>query len=338
MAGAWVLRSDLRTTSVVRSRILMGTELRLRIIGDDAEAMAKAADAALDRMFRVEQQLSRFTPDSDVSRLNAHGSVVPSQPDLVALLTTSQKLHELGDGVFDTTVQPLLDLYYQHQHRGRSLPSTREVEALLERVGQRALTVTPERVSFEREGMKLTLDGIGKGYVLERGLEVLQREGYRNVFLEAGGDLIARGRKPSGEPWTLGIQHPRSPGIWGRFALSGRSAERLTGADSEGERGTLARGLVSGCAVATSGDYMQSFERSRVQHHILDPRTGRSAPELASATVVATDAAWADGLATLVMTLGPQRGRDLLESLPDCEGCLITKNLDVVRTAGFHLL
>jgi thiamine biosynthesis lipoprotein len=72
-------------------------------------------------------------------------------------------------------------------------------------------------------------------------------------------------------------------------------------------------------------------------HHILDPRTGRSAPELASSTVVAEDAATADALATLVMVLGPVRGRRLLEDLPGCEGYLVTKRLEVVRTSGFEV-
>ena len=87
--------------------------------------------------------------------------------------------------------------------------------------------------------------------------------------------------------------------------------------------------------MATSGDYMQPFSRDYAQHHILDPRTGYSAPELASATVVASDAATADALATLAMVLGPRRARELLEDLPDCEGYLVSKDLEVTRTSGF---
>jgi thiamine biosynthesis lipoprotein len=114
-------------------------------------------------------------------------------------------------------------------------------------------------------------------------------------------------------PWSIGIRRPR-PGIalQARFEASNR-------------------------AVATSGDYMQPFTADYAQHHILDPRTGYSAPELASSTVSAPNAAMADALATVTMVLGPRRGRDLIEALPDCEAYFVSKNLDVVRTSGFEV-
>ena len=83
---------------------------------------------------------------------------------------------------------------------------------------------------------------------------------------------------------------------------------------------------------------MQPFTPDYTQHHILDPRTGFSAPELASSTVIASDAATADALATLTMVVGPRKGRELLEDLPDCEGYFVTKNLEVTRTSGFAVV
>jgi thiamine biosynthesis lipoprotein len=83
---------------------------------------------------------------------------------------------------------------------------------------------------------------------------------------------------------------------------------------------------------------MQPFTSDLKQHHILDPRTGYSSPELASSTVLAPDAATADALATLTMVLGPRRGRELLEDMPDCEGYFVAKDLEVTRTSGFSLV
>ena len=166
-------------------------------------------------------------------------------------------------------------------------------------------------MTLERERMQITLDGIGKGYVVDRGVDVLRQRGFGSVFGEAGGDLVAGGEPGPGDPWRIGIRSPRRPlSLQARFDTRDR-------------------------AVATSGDYMQPFAADYSQHHILDPRTGYSAPELASSTVVAGDAATADALATLVMVLGPVRGRALLEDLPDCEGYLIRKDLAVVQTSGF---
>jgi thiamine biosynthesis lipoprotein len=143
------------------------------------------------------------------------------------------------------------------------------------------------------------------------------RDALRILALGSGAALtwtLAGGggsRMRRGDPWRIGIRSPRR-----QLALQARFDAR--------DR-----------AVASSGDYMQPFAPDYSQHHILDPRTGYSAPELASSTVVASDAATADALATLVMVLGPVRGRALLEDLPDCEGYLLTKNLEVVRTSGF---
>ena len=169
-------------------------------------------------------------------------------------------------------------------------------------------------MSLGREGMRVTLDGIGKGYVVDRGVSVLRERGFDNVFVEAGGDLVARGTKNGGEPWRIGIRRPR-PG------------ESLQ-----------ARFDTTDCAVATSGDYMQPFTPDYSQHHIVDPRTGYSAPALASSTVSAPDAATADALATMTMVLGPRKGREVLEGLPGCEGYFVSKDLEITRTSGFTVV
>ncbi len=124
---------------------------------------------------------------------------------------------------------------------------------------------------------------------------------------------MAEGGKAGGKPWRVGIRSPRGLALQARFDTTNR-------------------------AVATSGDYMQPFTRDYAEHHILDPRTGHSAPELASSTVVAPDAAIADALATLTMVLGARKARALLEDLPDCEGYFVSKDLDVTRTSGFAVV
>ena len=169
-------------------------------------------------------------------------------------------------------------------------------------------------MTLERPGMSITLDGIGKGYVVDRGISELRERGFPNVFLEAGGDLLAAGNKGTGSPWRVGIRNPR-PGLTlhARFDVQDR-------------------------AVATSGDYMQAYTDDYTRHHIVDPRTGRSAPELASSTVIAPNAATADALSTLTLVLGRRAGRDLLEALPGCEGYFVSKQLDVTRTTGFVTL
>ena len=310
---AWKLGlfDRLRGGAVALTRVLMGTEVNLRVVGDDREAAASAADATLARMAELEALLSRHREDSEVSRLNATGEVERASEAVLDVLRVSERVWRLGDGAFDVTVQPVFALYQDHLERRLGLPAAESIEEAVSRVDYRAVRIDGASVSFERPGMRLTLDGVAKGYIVDRGVEVLKQRGFANVFVEAGGDLLATGVKSPGVPWRIGIRNPR-PGV----AL-------------------LARFDARDSAVATSGDYMQPFTPDYSQHHIFDPRTGYSPPELASSTVVAPDAATADALATLTMVLGPVRSLELVEDLPDCEGYFVTKNLDVVRTSGF---
>jgi thiamine biosynthesis lipoprotein len=302
------------TRPVVRSQTLMGTEVHLSLLGDDLEAAEAAADATLGRMASLETILSRHDPGSQLSLLNRTGRLDNAASSLLEVLRAADHVSRLGDGAFDVTIQPVLDLYRGLVGTPGGLPAAERIEEALERVDHRRVHVDGTTVTLGQAGMRLTLDGVAKGYVIDRGVDTLKESGFNDVFVEAGGDLVAGGTKAGGAPWRVGIRRPR-PGValQAKFEASNR-------------------------AVATSGDYMQPFTMDYAQHHILDPRTGRSAPDLASSTVAAPNAMTADALATLTIVLGPQRGRDLIEALPDCEAYFVSKNLDVTRTSGFEVV
>jgi FAD:protein FMN transferase len=300
-----------RSGAVERARLLMGTGVHLRVVGDDREAAGAAADACLDRMAELEALLSRYRPESELSRLNASGRLANASDALLDVLRLAERVSRLGDGAFDVTVQPLFELYRDTIARTGRLPDAEAIEREAARVDHRAVRITGRNVSLARADARITLDGVAKGYVVDAGVAALRERGFGDVLVEAGGDLMAAGDRGAGTPWRIGIRAPR-----GSLALQARFDTRNR-------------------AAATSGDYMQPFTLDYREHHILDPRTGHSAPELSSATVLAEDAALADALATLVMVLGPRRGLELLEDLPGCEGYLVTKDLRVLRTSGF---
>ena len=303
-----------RVSPVLRSRELMGTQVNLTVLGDDPAAAADAADATLRRMSELEDLLSRYRPDSEVSELNTTGRIQGASNALLEVLELADRISRLGDWAFDITIQPVLDLYRGHLDERRGLPSGEAVERAVAGVDHRGVRIEHGTVTLDRSGMRITLDGIGKGYVVDRGVSVLNERGFPNVYVEAGGDLVAGGDKGSGTPWRIGIRNPR-PGLTLQARFEARNS-----------------------AVATSGDYMQPFTPDYAQHHILDPRTGYSPPELASSTVVGPDAATADALATLTLVLGSRKSRELLEDLPGCEGYFVSKDLEVTRTSGFTVL
>ena len=292
---------------VSETRLLMGTVVNIKAVGLDPRLAEVAINACFARMSAHESVLSRFFPGSQLSELNQAGVTHDPHPALLTVLKQSQKLSQLTDGAFDVTVNPLLTLYQSSQ----SLPSDAAIRQALELIDYRKLKLDEDSVHFEQPGMSITLDGVAKGFIVDEGVAELQNFGFSNVMVEAGGDLMALGQKTSASPWKIGLQAPR--------AAMGNLLTALS---------------VKNQALATSGDYMQAFSADLSSHHIIDPRSGYSSPELASVSVLAPTVMLADGLATSVMVMG-EAGLDLIEKLPHCEAFAVTKKADVQKTSGF---
>ena len=293
---------------VSETRQLMGTLINIKAVGLDPKAASVAINTCFDQMSVLEGVLSRFQPQSQLSKLNRAGVLHDVHPALVELIQQSRQLSQLTDGAFDITVKPLLDLYQSSDN----LPNEEQVQEALTLVGYRKLDVKVHTVSFQEPGMSITLDGIAKGFIVDEGVKALQEFGFANVMVEAGGDLMALGEKKPCSPWKIGLQAPR--------AEMGKLMETFN---------------VHNQAVATSGDYMQAFTPDFTCHHIIDPRIGYSSPELASVSVLAPTVALADGLATAVMVMG-KAGLALVEELSSCEAYVVTKDSRVLKSSGFQ--
>lgn len=296
------------------TRILMGTVVQLTLIGGEFGAAEKAARSCFKIMSDLEEQvLSRFQPGSQLSILNQTGELSAPHPLLLKLLRQAQELGDLTEGRFDVTLLPVVDLYQRFEQEGRGIPPKHELEKALTAVNRKELKIQNSRIWLGKKNMSLTLDGIAKGAVVGQGLESLIRAGYPDLLVEAGGDLQVRGTN-RGQPWRVGIRNPRP----------------------EGEP-ILVRLAVEDCAVATSGDYQQSYSPDYSRHHILLPDRGQSGGNLASATVVCGDPARADGLATALMTMSAGQSLELVESLPGVEAFLVTKDLETLASSGLPL-
>jgi len=295
-------------TRVTETRLLMGTIVNLTIVGEDQDAARAAVRAALERMTNLESILSHYMPQSQLSLLNRDGRLSSADNSLLELVKQAHTLSVLADGAYDVTIKPLVDLYQACHARG-ALPDESAIRKTLEYVDYRQIRIEGNNISFGRPGMQISLDSIAKGYIVDAGVAALKQFGFTNVLVEAGGDLRADGQGAVG-PWKIGVQSPRPEQLQldTRFNLRDQ-------------------------AMATSGDYQQFFVPNFTQHHILDPRQGHSPSELASATVIAPTAALADALATTLMVLGPRDGLSLIEQMPDCYAYLVTKDLQVIKSA-----
>jgi thiamine biosynthesis lipoprotein len=293
---------------VSETRTRMGTVVTLTAVHPDADDARSMIGTAFEEMARLEALLSRHRPDTPVARLNLSGVLERPPAELVEVLAHAQSVSRASGGAFDVTVLPLVRLWESSfAERGRP-PAHAAIEATRRLVDYRRLEVTGDRVTLADAGMAVSLDGIAKGFVVDRTIGLLAALGADRVLVNAGGDMASAGEGSLRDPWSVGIQDPHRP-------------EEIV---------DVVR--LAGDCIATSGDYQGSFTQDRRYHHIVDPRTGRSPETVSSASVVARSAMQADALSTAVMVLGPEPGVALLDSTPGVSGLIVGKLGERIRT------
>jgi len=313
-----------RLTHVRRTEAHMGTLVTLACVHPEAERARGAVAAAFAGITRLERVLSRHDPAAQVARLNREGVLAEPDPALREVLVAARRFSEMSDGAFDVTIAPLVDLFAGRYRATGGLPSAAEIEEARERVDYRALSVAATEVRLRRPRMAISLDGIAKGYVVDRTVAGLMSEGFSDVLVEAGGDIGSAGTGPDGSGWRVAIEVPS------RTTKSGTTTRPSHLAPSGTE--THLRGE----ALASSGDAQRSFTEDRSVHHIMDPRTGRSPLDLRAVSVRAGSAMEADALSTAVMVLGGLDGLALLNRSPGVEGRVIHKDDRSRHSAGWE--
>jgi len=341
---------------VMETREAMNTLLTVRAVAGSDIAARRALDAAWKEMDECIQRLDRHLPDSDISRVNRDAGrfTIEVDPLVTSCLSAAREVYDMTGGAFDPTVGPILELWRKAQERNR-LPTEEELSAARALVGMDAVQIlafmaqkplsdleplpprggpTPKPedlvkpmylVGLDKEGMALDLGGIAKGYIVGRMAQRMVQSGVLAALVDAGGDVYAEGQRPlnlvapggdpsagSGSPrvvsrgdrrWGVGIQDPRYPEDRARLFTAVHVRDQ---------------------AVVTSGHYARGHTiEGRRFSHIIDPRTGRPVDtRLVSVTVLAPDAATADGLATALAVLGVEKGMELVEKTAGVE-CLL---------------
>lgn len=280
----------------------MGTVISVFFWTDDEVAAARAADAVFAEMKRIDGVMTTWTPDSEVSRINAAAGLQPVAvgEETFAVIDRAMRVARATRGVFDITVGAFQGLWKFDQDMDQTLPTATEVKQRLARVGYRkvVLDAAKRTVFLKQRGMAITLGGIAKGYAVDRCVALLHERGFTSFMVQAGGDMYIAGKKGAA-PWTVAIRDPRgSPGTF--FAAS----------------------EVEDHSFSTSGDYERGFVKAGVRyHHILDPKTGQPARASRSVTVRAKDAFTADAWSKVLFILGYEKSLALIkrEKLTDFE-------------------
>lgn len=296
----------------VRTEAVMGTLVTIHVVRGGAEA---AIDRAFGWFHEIEDRCTRFSEGSELMQLTARAGVaVPASAILYEAVRFALIVAEETEGAFDPTVgHRMLARGFNREHRtGAVVSSAARAAVPDDDVSYRDIELDPDRKTITlRRPLTLDLGAVAKGLAVDTAAHELAP--FRDFAIDAGGDLYMGGLNPRGEPWSVGIRHPRH----------------------DGELIDLLR--VSDQAVCTSGDYERriSGESQTNEHHILDPRTGVSPHTVASATVVAPGAMLADALATAAFVLGPEAGIRLLNRM-GVDGLIVTPELERYETGGLR--
>ena len=285
----------------------MGLPFRVVLHAPDPTVADVAAKAAFARIAQLNDILSDYDTDSELSQLSrtaGEGRAVPVSEDLWLLLDRSQALAAQTDGAFDVTVGPYVNLW-RKARRERQLPRPDLIAAAAARVGWKKLELdTRHRTArLLAPEMRLDLGAIAKGYAVDEALKVLRRHGITRALVAGGGDMAVGDPPPDKKGWRIEIA---------ALDVTNAPPARFV--------------LLANAALATSGDVFQHVEvDGRRYSHIVDPRTGIGLTDHSLVTVIAADCTTADSLATAVSVLGPEKGLRLVEATPGAAVHIVRK-------------
>ncbi len=296
-----------------RTEAIMGTRVYVEVWAEDPARGNEAIEAVMADMRRIDNLMSHYKPESQLSQINAHAYQKPVQVDkeLFDLIKLSTYYSQLTDGAFDITYA---SVGYLYDYRRHIHPSEAQIESALPAVNWHNLLLDEQHhtVRFEHAGMRIDLGGIGKGYAVDHGIALLKARGFKHAVVTAGGDTRIVGDH-MGRPWLVAIRHPDDPS---------KVVTRIPLSDS---------------AMSTSGDYERYFDENGVRyHHIIDPHTGHSASKVRSATVIAPTATQTDGMSKTAFVLGPEKALEIINRLPEYDAVFVCPDGRVLYSNGLR--
>jgi len=306
-----LLPAAARAEWITREEAIMGTRCAVELWSDDAAKGQAGISSVFDDMRRIDRLMSTWKEDTEISLVNREGGKHPVKisEELFRLLQESVKYSELTHGAFDITYA---SVGYLYDFKKGVHPDQKTIAAALPGINWRHMVLDEKNftVFFTRPGMRIDLGGIAKGYSVDRGIEILQKQGFTRAMVNAGGDTRIIGDR-FGKPWVVGVRDP----------------------DHEGK--TFLRIPLTDTAFSTSGDYERYFdENGKRFHHIIDPKTGDSARKCRSVTIISGTATRTDALTKSVFIMGPEAGIEFINTLPDVDAVAVAPDGKVFYSKG----
>lgn len=298
---------------VLLSGQTMGTTYHITLVG--AHLNPKDLKAKIDkRLEDINQSMSTYRKSSEISRFNNFrkaGKKFAVSDDFRQVMTVAKTIYELSEGAWDGTVKPLIDLWgFGSTTNKYRIPDKAEIQTLFADIGFNHIEIAAKGNLIKRLAtVSVDLASIAKGYAVDQIAALIRKNGINDFLVEIGGEVFAGGVRKDGKPWRIGINRPKKNApvdqVYKVVKLQNKS-------------------------FATSGDYRIFFEKDgRRFSHIIDPRNGYPVTSgVVSASIVADNCTFADGLATAMVVLGAEKGLDLVNRLKGVEGLIVVQKKD----------
>lgn len=294
---------------------IMGTSFTVKVVPGPEPAegdKGKAESAILAALKDVNQKMSTYQADSELSLFNKSTDTTPVSisKDLHKVIAEAQRVSTASEGAFDITVGPLVNAWGFGPTDMGTPPTEQALEALRPIIGHQRLSLTDDgdspTLSKEHAKMYVDLSAIAKGFGVDQVARALDSLGYQGYMVEVGGEVRARGTKPDGETWRIGIEKPDA---------SLNAVHEVV--------------MLRDLSMATSGNYRNFYEKDGKRlSHTIDPRTGQPVEHrLASVSVLHEDCMTADAWATALNVLGEDKGFELAKA-QDLKAFLLVKQTD----------
>lgn len=271
---------------IERVQLQMGTYARVLVYDGSNEDI----DAAFAKIKELDNLLSDYNPDSEISKINSNAGVSPVRvdPQVIEILEIAKDVASQTDGVFDPTIGALTIGVYRFGRESNVDPSTDDIEKARSLVNYKDLIIDNDSVYLSKKGMMIDLGGIGKGYAVQNAVNVLREKGVRSGVVSLSGDF-----KVFGDKIEIAIQSPDSQDAIASFTTA---------------RDTL--------AISTSGSYERSVSvGGEIYHHLIVPKTGRPGDDFLSLTVVMEGSSTlADAYATALFVMGRKKALEFLDA------------------------
>ena len=284
-ASAEAVKFDRKLYKVSETRLAMGTFVSMTLLHTSRDQASEAICSAFEEIDRLTRDMSRFDQSTAVAHLNREGRLADVPPDMANVVRRALSHYRISNGAFDISVKPVVDLF-KNRFSGKkpSPPTGKEMREALKLVDASRIELAGNSILLKKPGMGITLDGIAKGYIVDKASEAISKHGIANHLINAGGDIRTSGHRQDGKPWTIAVQDPRK---------RQRYPDKIKMTDG---------------AIATSGNYEVYFDREKMFHHIVNPQSGFSPSASDSVSVMAETAMDADALSTSVLSCDRKKG------------------------------